>query len=242
MNKIFDNMFLVCVMIGFSGCGGAGDPASGGVADAVVVNNDSSGTTDSVGPVADSSVPSDEDTGIASDTSVENDTTAGDTVDYPEPGSVEYWVGIIPGVWEEKPCVSDECMVTLVIDEVVGEGKIQFPDCLYSITEIPTIGYLCLEKDLSLSLCKNDASCSFQATGMLEEKVIAHGTCGGKSDNARQCVRSSDCVDLIGASQCVGMQVEYWMNFCTYGGTVQKNESCMLDDTEKNLRRFHKVQ
>ncbi len=161
-------------------------------------------------------------------------------IDFPEPGSAEYWAQIIPGIWEEKPCVEfnpDDCTVELTVTAPYGEWVEACADASVLIEgNLGALYGLCLhESGSTLSLCKEQTNCSLQAKGTLTEKVIAKGVCATKTDSGdtRTCVRPADCADLA-LPTCNNAHVEYWMEFCFWhpgdGGCAGGNRSFVKID------------
>lgn len=150
--KVFDKINWIPVCAGMTfvifGCSGGGEQGSGqpnGVAQYDV------GET----PVADESVaPSEDPLEPIADTG-KNEEVTPTPVSFPEPGTDEYWAEIIPGTWEEKPCVEldpDRCIVSLTIEKPSGAWVSACPTAkLLIYAEGAAISRLCLEPDGSLS-------------------------------------------------------------------------------------------
>lgn len=229
------NTFLLTIAIlalCLTGCSG-GDPAdgtTGGNGSA-----DSGGTTgvhQDVPPVTDPGTPiADPGTSTEDSTDPIGSEDAVDIIDYPEPGSVEYWLEIIPGTWKQHPkCITidtpTKCEVEFEILEFTpGSGDDWDPlasgclaDTQYAIkSDFAGFTLLCLGNTGSITLCSNDDDCVYQAEGALSEEILSEGVCSQKADGMPEvCVRHSDCASVLPGATCTNMNVEYHLKYCAW--------------------------
>ncbi len=228
----------LCLLL--AGCSGA--DGSGTIVKTVDVDNtgDDSATTATDGggsditPTDDSGDPIDD----FGTTGTDDTGDPGDVIDYPEPGSVEYWKAIIPGTWEqtnpdtgEAYCATPEspgtCSPLLEIyDFSSGDDAPEESGCpagtkYLILGELGATGGLCINPDNTLSACAEGLCESWGfhilAAGKLSEKVIIEGTCSQKADGMPStCVRHADCAGVVPDAFCNNMKVEQWIEFCQW--------------------------
>ncbi len=213
---------LAAFALTFAAC--SGDAGTDGTADQVVNPVQTGGDNvidpandpDNVKPVDDPSDPVKDPEGT--------EDPVDDPITYPEPGTVEYWLDIIPGTWRQSPdCKTPEqpskCETELSVASVddVPDGTLGCPDSDWIIAGNfgGGVNALCLEDNGTLSMCKN-LDC-IKADGAIIESVQDEGTCSQKADGMpTSCVRHSDCADVLPSATCTNMKVEYWIDFCTW--------------------------
>lgn len=246
--KYFESL-MIALLVGFvvgaaGGC--SGDPGDGGVEG----DGQADGSVDTGGETPDTGG----DTGSV-DTGVDSgDDTSGDTgnpVEWPEPGTVEYWLDIVPGVWEQTDPESgsaycktrlepETCEIEIVIEPISDKMK---PFCLGADWtlhgDFALVGILCLWADGSVAKCSTGEQCKAEAVGKLTEDVITNGVCNGKSDDGSTvpCARHADCVVIAPGTTCSGMKTEYWLDVCMWNtdGSSSCNAGSDLDLMYKKI-------